>query len=46
VYAGEVPTETFTGKVYRNISLSKVLDILSYTQVNFKMEGKKLIITP
>jgi transmembrane sensor len=46
VYAGEVPSETFTGKVYRNMSLSKVLDILSYTQVNFKMEGKKLIITP
>lgn len=46
IYAGKVPEETFTGKVYRNMSLSKVLDILSYTQVNFEMEGKKLVITP
>ncbi|GEO06012.1 iron dicitrate transporter FecR [Adhaeribacter aerolatus] len=46
VYAGEISSETFTGKVQRNMSLAKVLDILSYAQINFKMEGQKLIITP
>ncbi|SMD13261.1 FecR family protein [Pedobacter nyackensis] len=44
--AGELPSETFTGKVYRNMSLSKVLDMLAFAKVNFKMEGKKMIITP
>lgn len=39
VYKGEIPKETFTGKIYRNMSLSKVLDVLAFAGVNFKIEG-------
>lgn len=39
VYKGEMPKETFTGKIYRNMSLSKVLDVLAFAGVNFKIEG-------
>ncbi|KAA5549170.1 FecR family protein [Adhaeribacter rhizoryzae] len=46
VYAGEISSETFTGKVQRNMTLKNVLDILAYADINFKMEGQKLIITP
>lgn len=46
VYEGEIPPETFTGKVYRDMNLSKVLEILTYARVNFRIEGKKMIIFP
>lgn len=39
VYTGEIPKETFTGKIYRNMSLSKVLEVLAFAGVNFKIEG-------
>lgn len=39
VYIGEVPNETFTGKIYRNMSLSKVLEVLAFAGVTFKIEG-------
>lgn len=45
-YGGEIPSGTFTGKVYRDMNLSKVLEILTYAQVNFRIEGKKLTIFP
>ncbi|MGV3502601.1 MAG: FecR family protein [Adhaeribacter sp.] len=45
VYVGEISAETFTGKFHRNMSLLKVMEILTYAQINFRMEGKKLIIT-
>lgn len=45
-YEGKIPTRTFTGKIHRNISASEVLDILKFTRVNFKLEGKKIIVTP
>lgn len=45
-FAGATPRETFSGKVYRNMSLSKVLDVLSFSQINFKIEGRRMIISP
>lgn len=45
-FSGAIPKETFSGKVYRNMSLAKVLDVLSFSQVNFKIEGRKMIIHP
>lgn len=46
VYEGDIFPETFTGKFQRNMSLSKVLDILTYAGIHFKMEGRKLKIRP
>jgi len=45
-FSGAIPKETFSGKVYRNMSLSKVLEVLSFSQINFKIQGRKMIIHP
>lgn len=39
VYTGEISKETFTGKIYRNMSISKVLEVLAFAGVKFKIEG-------
>ncbi|QEC51145.1 FecR family protein [Anseongella ginsenosidimutans] len=44
VYEGEIPEKKFVGTISRNISLSKFLDILSYTGVNFRIEGRKIVV--
>lgn len=44
VYEGQVPAGLFSGKVYRNINLSAVLEILAFSRVNFRIEGKKITI--
>lgn len=44
IYEGEVSSTTFSGKVYRNMNLSKVLEVLAFSQVNFRIEGKKIMI--
>lgn len=36
----------FNGRISRNINLSQVLEILRLSDVNFRLEGKKLIVLP
>jgi transmembrane sensor len=43
-YTGSIPSDHFTGKISRNISLSKVLKILELSDVHFKIEGGKIIV--
>lgn len=38
VYAGRVPDGTFTGKIHRNMSISKVFEVLDFVGVDFKIE--------
>lgn len=45
-FSGAIPKDTFSGKVYRNMSLSKVLDVLSFSQINFKIQGRRMTIYP
>lgn len=45
-YSGTITKETFSGKISKNLSLQDVLDGLAFTNVKFKIEGKKLIILP
>jgi transmembrane sensor len=44
VFEGNVGNEPFSGKIYRNANLSEVLKLLNVLDVNYKIEGKKLII--
>lgn len=44
-YQGKIPTETFSGKVYRNTSLKNVLEILSLTNLKIGLQGKTIIIS-
>ncbi len=43
-YEGDIPPGEFSGKVYRNMNLSAVLEILAFSRVNFRIEGKKITI--
>jgi ferric-dicitrate binding protein FerR (iron transport regulator) len=45
-YEGQIPNKTFTGELYRDINASEALQILSLTKVHFKIDGKKIIVTP
>ncbi|SHF29725.1 FecR family protein [Pedobacter caeni] len=44
IYAGDIPPTLFSGKVHRNTSLAQTLELLSFSKVNFKIEGKKMSI--
>lgn len=49
-YKGAIPETVFSGKMYKNVNASKVLEILSYFKVNFRIEnpltqsGRKTIV--
>ncbi|WP_025765118.1 FecR family protein [Dyadobacter tibetensis] len=44
VYEGPIQSHEFVGQIERTSSLSKVLQILEMGGVNFKIEGKKIIV--
>ena len=44
-YKGEVPEKIFTGKIYRDLKLSEALEVLSYFNVHFSLDGRTLTIT-
>ncbi|MGE0078273.1 MAG: FecR family protein [Bacteroidales bacterium] len=46
LYDGAIPDRYFTGKIRRNIYLSEALEILEFTRVNFRIEGKTIIVIP
>ncbi len=46
VYEGNNQPRAFAGEIERDLSLSEVLKILERNKVNFKIEGKKLIVLP
>lgn len=43
-YEGEMPSETFTGKMERNLSLMTMLNILDISDSDIRLEGNKLIV--
>ncbi len=45
-YEGEVPLQRFGGEIERSLSLSQVLSILRKTGVNFRLEGKEVVVMP
>lgn len=45
-YDGAVPDRTFGGEISRNSNASQVLKILEESKVNFRVEGKKIIVSP
>ncbi|RYY00999.1 MAG: DUF4974 domain-containing protein [Gammaproteobacteria bacterium] len=45
-YEGAVPQRRFSGKIYRNISALKVADLLSYKQIHFRIEGRRIVVMP
>ncbi|HTR28567.1 MAG TPA: FecR domain-containing protein [Puia sp.] len=45
-YQGQLPEHVFSGKIQRNLSLLDILKNLESDQVHFKLEGRKLLVTP
>jgi transmembrane sensor len=45
-YQGRFPDRQFGGQMPRGVNLSEILHILEESNVHFKIEGKKLIVTP
>lgn len=45
-FKGEIADDGFTGKVSRNVPLSKLLNVLEQYEIHFKIEGKKIIVMP
>lgn len=45
-YQGAIPPQDFMGKIDRNIPLSGILKALGNDHLHFRLEGKKLIVTP
>ena len=45
VFEGNVPDKKITGKIYRNVNVSRVLKIMEALKIQFKIEGKTIIVT-
>ena len=45
-YQGNIPDRYFTADISRNKTLSGVMEILKLSDIDFKLEGKKLTVTP
>ena len=45
-YQGTIQPQEFMGKIQRNMPISTVLKGLEGEHVHFKLEGKKVIVTP
>jgi len=45
-YKGSVPNRVFEGEIQNDLTLAEALKILAKNKINFRIEGKKLIIMP
>lgn len=45
-YEGEVPDREFGGKIARSSSVKDVMKILELSNVRYRIDGKKIIVTP
>jgi transmembrane sensor len=46
VYQGKTTDDEFVGKIERNVKLSQVLRVLQLNRVHFKVEDKKIFVSP
>lgn len=45
VYEGNIPHTVINGEAYRNLKASQVFEVLNDLKINFRIEGKKIIVT-
>ncbi|WP_423146003.1 FecR domain-containing protein [Rubrolithibacter danxiaensis] len=43
-YRGGIPEKRFTGRISRNVNASEILNMLKYTGVNSRIEGRNIVI--
>ncbi len=44
IYEGKIPDDKFSGQISRSVNLSSLLKWMQWSEVHFKLAGKKLII--
>lgn len=44
VFEGKIPKDKFTGRIERSVNLSRLLKWMEWSDVNFEVEGKKVIV--
>lgn len=45
-FAGDIPKDRFTGKISRTVNLSRLLKWMQWSDVHFKLEGRKITVLP
>ncbi len=45
-FEGNIPNRIFRGKITRDLNLSQVVNIMQDLDIKFRIEGKKLIVSP
>ena len=45
-FAGNIPKDRFTGKISRTVNLSRLLKWMQWSDVHFKLEGRKITVLP
>jgi transmembrane sensor len=45
-YEGVLPEHEFTGKIFKKVNASEALNILTELDVKFKIDGRKIIVSP
>lgn len=45
-YTGKIPAGTYSGKISRNLGLQDLLDGLAFSDIRFRIDGRKLIVLP
>jgi hypothetical protein len=45
-FEGNIPNRSFRGKITRDLSLAQVINVLQDLDVKFRIEGKKLLVSP
>jgi transmembrane sensor len=43
-YEGAIPIRTFSGEISRDVSVSQMLDILTFKEIKYRIDGKKITI--
>ncbi|HXS56681.1 MAG TPA: DUF4974 domain-containing protein, partial [Hanamia sp.] len=45
-FEGSIPGDGFSGKISRNVPLSKFLKVLEMNELHVRTEGRKITVTP
>jgi ferric-dicitrate binding protein FerR (iron transport regulator) len=45
-YEGNIPPVQFSGEIGRDLSLNQLFSILNETRIHYRVEGKKMVVTP
>ncbi|MDQ0965959.1 transmembrane sensor [Flavobacterium sp. W4I14] len=43
-YSGSIPAKEYTGKIPRNVSVSKLIEMLAYTGIHCRVEDNRIIV--